>query len=194
MKRDYRTAGCYVLLITALAGTAASCARPAGNQTLFSGSVDTNTSLRLFYFRGDYFHPPLLFRAVGDKDPRLNTAPIFDEGRTVYISLKDMREVVRILANSALWQTTRKVEDPRPSMELEMPPDGMEIVLFLSTGTARTLIAPARLCATLAPVDTALRKRALWEFRLFRVQYDCTVPGFDRNAYPEHDVGERTTK
>ena len=195
MKVDGQPTGRCVLLIMALIGTSLSCTEPARHHAALSGPVDTKTIVRFLYTPPEsYAHVPLVFRALGEKDPRLGTAPMLVEGRTAYISLAEMREVVQILKNSlSSWDTSKDVEVPRPTMGLFFP-DGLEVVVFFSTGTARTVVTPSRLCATLAPMDAALRGRALWEFQLFRLGYDCRVPGFDRKRYLEHYTGERTAK
>ena len=157
MKVNGQSTGGWLLLIIALIGTSVRCTEPPRSRAALSGPVDTNTIVRFFYIpTQSYAHPPLVLRVVGEKDPRLNTAPLSNVGRTVYISL--------------------------------------EIVMLFSTGTARTVITPSTVCATLAPLDVALRNRARWEFQLFRVEYNCGVPGFDRHKYPEHDRPEREAK
>lgn len=195
MKVNCQRTGRCVLLIMALIGTSLSCTELTRRHAALNGPVDTKTIVRFFYIPPlSYAHAPLLLRAVGEKDPRLGTAPGMVEGRTAYVSLAEMREVVHILNDSiSSWDMSRDVEVPRPTMDLDIH-DKLEIVVFFSTGTARALITPSKLCATLAPIDVALRNRALWEFQLFRVGYHCNVPGFDRNTYPEHDIGERTGK
>jgi hypothetical protein len=158
--------------------------------------VDQNTITRIFYLPPEnYFHPPLIFRVVGENDPRLGTAPMADLGRTVYISLSEMRNLIAALADSNLsWQESKKLETPKEIETHEMT-DKMEVKLFSSSGTDRAFVDPKRLCERLAPLDAALKQpRALWEFQLFRVDYDCHVPGFERNAFPEHDNPKAATQ
>ena len=195
MKVNCKPTGRCVLLIMALIGTSLSCTEPPRSHAALSGPVDTNTIVRFFYIpTQSYTHPPLVLRVVGEKDPRLDRAPLSDVGQTAYISLAEMREVVQMLNDSlSSWDTSTDVEVLRPMRDLEIH-YGMEIVVFFSTGTARTVITPSMVCATLAPLDVALRNRALWEFQLFRVEYNCDVPGFDRHKYPEHDRPEREAK
>lgn len=196
MKVNCPPPGRCVLLLIALIGASLSCTEPTRRHAALSGPVDTNTIVRFFYPPPlSHPHPPLLLRAVGEKDPRLDTAPGVVEGQTAYISLAEMREVVQILNDSvSSWNTSKDVEVPRPPMDLPFP-DGLEIDVFFSTGTARTVITPGRLCATLAPLDVALRNRALWEFQWFRLDYDCKVSGFDlKKYYKEHFTGERQAK
>ena len=151
--------------------------------------VDKNTIIRIFYLPPEsYLHPPLIFRVAGENDPRLGTAPINLLGRTPYISLSEMRNLVTALADwNRSWRKSKKLETPKKIETREMT-DKMEMKLFSSRGTDRVLIDPKQLCERLAPLDAALKQpRALWEFRLFRVDYGCHVPGFNRSAFPEHD-------
>lgn len=59
--------------------------------------ADGKTVIRFFYqpALGDYFHFPLVFRVIGEGNPLLNTAPMREEGRTSYISLSEMRQMVK---------------------------------------------------------------------------------------------------
>jgi hypothetical protein len=196
MKVNGQPTGRWLLLIIALIGTSLSCTEPTRSHPALGGPVDTRTIVRFFYVPPGppeiRPHFPLVLQAVGEKDPRRGTAPVRDEGRTAYISLAEMREVVQILNDSlSSWDTSKDVRVPPSGLDLYFPA-GMEIIVYFSTGTARTVITPSKLCTTLASIDVALRNRALWEFQLFRRGYDCTVSGFDREKYyKEHFLGDR---
>jgi hypothetical protein len=193
MKVTGQPIGRWVLVILVLIGTSLICTEPTRRHAAFNGPVDTNTIVRFFYQPPlSHPRPPRILRAVDDRDPRLDTAPFQVEGRAVCISLAEMRKVVQILSDSIpSWDTSKDVEGPRPAMGLPFP-NGLEITVYFSTGTARTVITPGELCATLAPLDVALRNRALWEFQFFRGDYGCNVPGFDLNKYyKEHFSGDR---
>ena len=170
------------------------CCQATGKQPL-NVRVDESTIIRIFYLPPEsYLHAPLIFRVVRENDPRLGTAPINLLGRTPYISLSEMRNLVTALADSNLsWQKS-KLETPKKIETREMT-DKMEIKLFSSRGTDRAFVDPKRLCERLAPLDAALEQpRAHWEFQLFRVNYGCQVPEFDRNAFPEHDDPKAVTQ
>lgn len=178
-----------VALITVSAGEVQSNQKREGASVLNS-SVDENTVVRFFYqpALGDYFHFPLIFRAVGESDPLLITAPMREEGRTAYISRSEMRELVGHLAQMDLaWKESNAVEALGPFKKLDPAGIGLEIFVGYSKGTARTMIAPAKICETLTPLDSTLKSpRAVWELQLFRSGYDCKVPGFKYDAYPDH--------
>jgi len=181
-----------VVFLEASAGGLQS-SQTRGEPLLLNSPVDETTVVRFFYqpAGGDYFHFPLIFRAVEQGDPQLNTAPMHEEGRTAYISLSDMREVVQKLAQMDLaWKESKTIAalgSFRKLQSVGFGLDTMDIFVRCSKGTATTSITPGRICETLTPLDSALKTpRALWELHLFRLGYGCKVPGFDRDAYPDH--------
>lgn len=157
------------------------------SKLLLTCQMDGSVALRFFYNPpGEYFHFPLIFRAVEQTDPRLNTTPVTSEGRTAYISLAEMRSLIERLAHSGLtWQESEKIQTLGTYKQIPVL-DSLEILIICSKGTARTTLLPTKICKTLAPLDTALKTpRALWEFQLFRQGYGCTVEGFHSEAYPD---------
>ena len=74
--------------------------------------VDDTTVVRLFYDPpGDYFHFPLVLRAVKPGSPLLDTAPMLEAGRTAYISVSDMEQLVSRLSKMDLvWKQTEAIE------------------------------------------------------------------------------------
>lgn len=155
--------------------------------------VGQATAVRFFYNPewADYFHFPLVFRVVRAGDSRLNTAPMRPEGRTAYITHEDMKDMLRALAQSGTsWTMSSKVEplDDFHKMvrHLGPGPPALHIWVVCLKGTALGKIQPARICNTLAPMDSALKSpRALWEFQALRFNYGCKVPGFKVGADPE---------
>lgn len=173
-----------LLLLTSAASP--GCRQTVDKDRVFNCPVDENTAVRFFYDIGtDYFHFPLIFRPVAQGDPRLNTAPMGEEGRTAYVSGKEMRDLIRGLANSGLsWQESEKVE-PLGSFKHVLITN--EIRVVCSKGTAIAHFDPKRICQTLELLDSELKTpRALWEFQLFRQGYGCKVTGFNWDAYPDH--------
>ena len=175
--------GVALLAVAALPGC-----RQAKRDRVFDCPVDENTAIRFFYFPGgDYYHYPLVFRAAARGDARLNTAPMVEEGRTAYVSYRDMRDLLRGLAHSGLsWQESEKVEPLGSHKPLAFLTDD-EIRVICSKGTATAHFDPKRICQTLEPLDSAIKTpRALWEFQLFRQGYGCKVRGFNFQAYPDY--------
>lgn len=178
-----------LVLVTATAIGAFAFQWVPGKKLLLGCSADETTAIRLFYNNeSDYFHFPLIFRAVEQRDPHLNTAPMVAEGRTVYISQTEMQSLLRGLAQLDLpWQESEKVETLGSFKRLRPWSDSMEILVACSKGTARVKVDPKKICKTLKPLDSALKTpRALWEFQRFRLNYGCQVPGFQYGAYPNH--------
>jgi hypothetical protein len=144
-----------------------------------------------FYYQpanGEYFHVALIFRVVERNDLRWNTAPLFDVGRTAYVSLSDMQQLMTNLTHLSLrWDEREKIESLETFSNLNSY-GKMGIKVLSANGTAKTRIESAKLCEMLAPLDGAfLTPRALWEFQLFRLQYHCQIPKFNPKAYPERD-------
>lgn len=135
----------------------------------------------------EYFHVALLFRVVEKTDPRWNTAPVFDEGRTAYISLSEMHQLMIKVGHLSLrWDESTKIESLEAYKTIHSHGYGMDIKVLSAKGTAKATIKPSKICETLAPLDSALlTPRALWEFQNFRLPYHCPVPGYNPDAYPE---------
>lgn len=153
---------------------------------VFNTAVDKNTVVRFFYQPpGDYFHYPLVFRAVEEGDSRLGTGPSADGG-IAYIVVFEMQQLSQGLAHLNLsWQESEKIETLESFKDLPIT-DRMEIVVVTSKGTAKAQVKPNRICETLGPLDSAIRtKRPLWGFQAFRINYGCKIPGFKPGAYPD---------
>lgn len=159
--------------------------------SVLESPVDKKTVVRFFYYpAGEYIRIPLLFRVVEDGNPRLNTAPMREEGRTAYVSLSEMRDLVNGLIRSGLgWQESETADVLGLYKDLTLAGiglDTMDVRLVSSKGTAKAEISPKAICMILKPLDAALKTpRALWEFQGFRLGYGCKVPGFKYGAYAE---------
>jgi hypothetical protein len=185
-----RPAYTWWLLLAVLTSTSSlRCQQAVQKKSVLDSPVDENAAVRFFYnpSNGGYFHFPLIFRPVAPEDPRLNTAPMSTEGRTAYISLSEMRQLLQGLRHSDLsWQESEKVEILGSFKKLAIT-DSMEVTVVSSQGTAKAAIDAKKICDTLKPLDSALKApRGLWEFQLFRQGYGCQVPGFNFEAYPDH--------
>jgi hypothetical protein len=177
----------FLLLVTVTTAPGTSSQVPNQNHAL-TLVADKDSVVRFFFVPvyNNYFHVALLFRVVEENDPRRNTAPLLDVGRTAYISFSEMRGLFAALSVEPLsWEESAKIEELETSKTIRN--DGrMDIKILSSGGTAKSGIPPKRMCEALAKFDTALRTpRARWEFQFFRRQFDCRVPNFDPSAY--HD-------
>lgn len=177
-----------LLLAVLVCATSLGYAQTTGDGNVLNSPADETVAIRFFFQpAGDYFHVPLVFRVVDQKDSRLNTAPILDSGRTAYVSLSDMQVLLPAVTHlPLLWRHAETVEFFGSSRVLQLA-DTMDITIVSSHGTARAALDPTKICETLSAMDSALKTpRALWEFQLFRLGYGCRVPGFNHNAYPDH--------
>ena len=149
--------------------------------------IGDHSIVRFFFDPGNYFHAPILFQAVDNGDKRLNTAPMRSEGRTVYITPKEMASLLSGLPNLGLkWKLTKEQEKLGDATKI-IPDYAMVITIVSSKGTARAGFDPAKICETLATLDRAFTTpRAVWEFQLFRAEYGCKVPGLDGQKYQDH--------
>jgi hypothetical protein len=175
------------LAVALIAGVAWGQGLGTGRSLLLDCAADRTTAVRFFYNPGpDYFHFPLVFRAVPAADPRLGSAPTSSMGRTAYISQEEMGRLLRGLAATPLSWNERKTVEPLGSFKelIKLPPK-MQVLVQCSGETASTLVEPKEICRTLTPLDAALgTPRALWEFQLLRGNDGCAVPGFNIDAYP----------
>lgn len=164
-----------------------SYAQKVGDGNVRNSPADASTAIRFFFQPpGSYFHVPLILQVAEPKDRRLNTAPLLDAGRTAYISLSEMQQLLpKVTHLVLLWQQGDIVEVFGSASVLPLA-HAMDVTIVSSHGTARAAIQPDDICKTLGAMDSALKTpRALWEFQFFRLQYGCRIPGFRRDAYPE---------
>ena len=177
------------LLLAVLVGASPCCpGRTLDKNSVLTAPVDENTAVRFFYQPPeDHFHFPMVFRPVPEKDPRLNTAPMTEAGRTAYVSFPEMQQMLNALAKSGLaWQESEKVETLGSYTKLIHENGAVTVVT--SRGTAKAGFDPKRICKILTPLESALTTpRALWEFQAFRLNYGCKVPGFKYDAYPDRE-------
>jgi len=185
MKHFVRIACMFCMFLTLLLGFslayAQSLAVPVNKYTVASFSFSPPQN---------YTHPAMLFRVVDQDDTRLNTAPMLDQGRTVFISLEEMKRLIeRLTVMQLAWHRSAQTE--LPSIGHSEVSNEMRIRVYDSTGSFLALLSPRDLCASLASLNDAIKQpRALWEFRLFQREYGCKIPGFNRDAYPNHDAGQ----
>jgi hypothetical protein len=178
---------CFLLLATLTSVSwASSQAGSQGHPLSFAAGRD---SVVRFFFQppdGEYFHFALLLRVAKKDDPRWNTTASSDVGRTAYVSLSDMKRfMTRLTLLSLQWDESPNVESLETYKTIHSYGYGMGIKVLSANGTAKALIAPDKICETLASLDSALlTPRALWEFQRFRLQYHCRVPNFNLDAYP----------
>lgn len=178
---------CFLLFAT-LATSLRSSSQAASQGHTLTLPADKDSVVRFFYQPPDnnYFHFPLLFRVVDKNDPRWNTAPQFEVGRTAYISFPEMQKLITALSAAHLyWEESATVE-PLETYKTIHSYGGMGVKISSATGTAKSTIAADKICDMLAPLDAAVQTPpALWELQLFRLQYHCQVSNFDPKACPE---------
>jgi len=175
------------MVLLAVLSVASCCHCQTPNElNVLDAPVNENTTVRFFFNSGNYFHPPLIFRVLSPKDPRLNTAPMLQEGRIAYISEPEMQRLLQGLPKVGLsWRESKKKVKFGDATRIP-PVYALVIVVVSPKGTAEAGFDPGKICENLAPLDSALSTpRALWEFQEFRSGYKCVVPGLNHQAYPD---------
>lgn len=150
-------------------------------------TVDGNTSVRFLFRRlnANYVLPALIFRVADFRDPNWNTAPIDRHGRSPYISLSEMRSLVRRLEDNHLrWQVSSPARPIEPFEEIA-PDRNLFITIYASNEMAAASISPNEFCELLSRVNKIIElKRAHWELEYFRRGCGCQVRGYKSDAYP----------
>ena len=158
-------------------------------QTSQLPTAATQDSVVRFFYQpnpSSNFHVALLLRVVTGSDARWNTAPLYDVGRTAYITDSEMQDFLKGLSRSGLSWTVSNSVEPLETYKTIHSFGGMNVKVLSSRATAKASIRPDMICVTLAPLDRVLHTpRALWEFKFFRTQYHCRVTNFDPKAYPD---------
>jgi hypothetical protein len=85
------------LLLAILASAPWTSSQVANQRHPLTLTADKDSVVRFFFFpaHNNYFHVALLFRVVEENNPQWNTAPVFDEGRTAYISFSENERPLR---------------------------------------------------------------------------------------------------
>jgi hypothetical protein len=155
---------------------------------VLTSPIDNRTAVRFFFHPpvSDRFVYPLVFRVAAENDKRTKTAPLLTEGRTVYVSLSEMKDLVAAMTRSIMMgQQTRNVE-VFGSWEMIPSTEAMDVFVIFSKGAARGVILRENICKTLSSLDSSIKTpRALWEFNRFRMYNGCRVPGFDDTKYSD---------
>jgi hypothetical protein len=161
---------------------------PAQDQrTLSQLTIDSDTTARLLFGRlnANYVLPPLIFRVGDEGSPNLNTAPVDKFGRAPYISLLEMKSLVRQLeADRLVWKVSAN-KTPIEPFEKIWPDGNLSVTVYATNGMATSTISPKQFCKALSQLnDVITTKRAHWEFEYFRRGCSCIVPGYKSDAYP----------
>ncbi len=189
MSKLKRLTQLWFLILATLANAPLVSTQAASQSHALTLAAGKDSVIRFFYQppEGEYFHVALILRVVEENDRRWNTTAYSDLGRTAYISLPDMQQLVAALDHLSLrWDESTRIEELETYKSIHSYGYGMSVKVLSADGTARATIEPNRICETLASLDGALlTPRALWEFQGFRLQYHCRVPSYNPDAYPE---------
>lgn len=153
---------------------------------LLRSTAQVDTGIHFYYFEGAAVQEPVMFLAVNNNDPRINTAAWNQQGRIVYISVDEASSILHVLDDLHIrWNKlpgTNKFADVQSLLHV----DRMTITVITAQGSLEGGINPQSVCSVLASMDSAFRsRRALWEFQMFTAEYNCRVPGLQRDLYKD---------
>jgi hypothetical protein len=151
-------------------------------------ACNESTIIRFFLQspNSDFLRPPIVLRVAKKGSSELMTAPINVEGRSAYVTVEEMREIMNSLQTlDVSWSTSKARESVIPYIKMPRS-DDMLITVFSSDGTAKASIPPGRICEVLAKMNAGISShRAHWQFGYFRGMCSCKVPGFNWEEYPD---------
>jgi hypothetical protein len=152
---------------------------------ILSSPAGTKTAVRFFLSTGRRFDFPLVFHVVPPDDVRLDTMPALREGRIAYVTQPEMRLLLKGLSGLGLkWRETPNIVPLGPGFPGPEIHYALEITVLSIRGTATGEFALSRVCGTLVPLQSSLRRpRARWELQHFLTQCGCKVTGYDPNAF-----------
>jgi hypothetical protein len=149
-------------------------------------TIDGNTAVRFLFRRpnANYALPALIFRVADAGSPNWNAAPIDRYGRSAYISLSQMRSLIRQLDGDGIpWQVSSATESIEPFEKTPIS-ENLLISIYAANGMATSTIPPKVFCKLLSQLNKVIEmKRAHWEFEYFRRGCGCQVPGYKSDAY-----------
>jgi hypothetical protein len=126
------------LLLVILAGAPWTSGQASNERHPLTLIADKNSVVRFFFIPAyiAYFPGPLVIRVVEENDPRWNTAPVNDVGRSAYITLSEMRRLFAALSAELLsWEESPKIEELETYKTIRN--DGRMDIKILSSGGSR---------------------------------------------------------
>jgi hypothetical protein len=169
----------------------ATAAQQGQPSILLDAPITDKTALSFFWF-GDmdsHFRNPVNFFVVPGADRRLHkvelTDFITDDQANMFVSSVEMKRILEGLQTLRLrWSDSRgrKVfRDPNHRGGTDM----LDITLVGSDATGEAHIRIAEMCASLDRLDSTMpTPRILWQFRTFRWDNGCEIPGYENHSVP----------
>jgi hypothetical protein len=121
-------------------------------------TVDGNTAVRFSFRRpnANYALPALIFRVAEVGSSNWDTAPIDRYGRTAYISLPEIRSLIRELDTNGIFPQVTSTNQPMEPFEDIPIGEDVVVTIYASNGTATANIHPKEICKSLAQFNTLL--------------------------------------
>jgi hypothetical protein len=155
---------------------------------LLDAPINEKTALSFYWF-GDmdsHFRNPIDFYVLSVADHRLHSVD-FKNPDTVstFISSAEMKNITETLKSIGLrWVDSRGREELKNRRHRR--DDGfLDITFVTQDSTTKAYFRIATMCAQLAKLDTVMpTRRILWQFRTFRWDNGCEVPGYKNYDRP----------
>jgi hypothetical protein len=158
---------------------------------LFDTPVTEKTALSFFWF-GDmdsHFRNPVNFFVVKDADHQLHkvqlTDFVKDDQANVFVSEEEMERILKaVKALDLSWYDSsgrKKFESAGRRRGTGM----LDITLVDLDRTGEAHIRIAEMCNLLDRLDSTMpTPRILWQFRTFRWDNGCEIPGYENHSVP----------
>lgn len=127
---------------------------------------------------------PLVFRVATKGKMQMKTAPVLTAGRTVYIPLSEMKNLIQAIVRFVPMPAETRHHETFSSWQLFYLSKNMDVEIIYSRGAALGRIWHTNICQVLARLNQSIHTpRPRWEFQEFRAYQGCLVPGFDSDKY-----------
>jgi hypothetical protein len=163
---------------------------PQYKQTVLLDAPITDKTALSFYWFGDmesHFRDPVNFYVVPDAAPILHKVMFGppDTQANVFVTAEEMRKILDGLKGLFLrWNDSRGREVFKDTFH--RGGTGMlDVTLVGTDATAKAHIRIAVMCDQLGRLDSKMpTPRILWQFRTFRWDNGCEIPGYDNSVVP----------
>lgn len=158
---------------------------------LLDAPITEKTALSFYWF-GDmesHFRNPVNFFVVSDGDVKLHkvelTDFITDDQANMFVSSLEMQRILGGLKSLQLDWADLRGREVLKSRNDRKGTDMLDITLLGSDSTGEAHIRIAQMCALLDRLDSTMpTPRILWQFRTFRWDNGCEIPGYENHQVP----------
>ena len=153
---------------------------------ILASPVNSKTAVRFsrHVLPENHFVYPLVFRVATKGKQQMKTAPLLTDGRTVYIPLSEMKNLIHAIVRFVPMPAETEHHETFSPWELYYFSRDMEVEVIYSQGAALGQIGHKNICQVLAHINQSIKTPyPRWEFERFRVLQGCVVRDFDSDKY-----------